>query len=245
MLLRLEIIGPILPSLVEAFAYSAEWLMSSALTPVRFIDTLEQVNGIHPGLCRNHAKRVCIGGFFESAGRGVPLSKGLELNPGRVSVIGSFASASGQPYATDAPNTVRSIAILSHLPDAAQWRTGANEVPIFAVNIPEGFSGQLLASRPNPATGKPDEAMTEVFLGRHPETVRATSVVNSRRVSSGFDNSTYSNLDAFRFVNAAGMYIRGWSVVTEQPFEAGGTTKTQKRDRNYLFDGPAPAARVV
>ncbi len=56
-------------------------------------------------------------------------------------------------------------------------------------------------------------------------------------MSSGFDNSTYNSLDAFRFVNAAGTSIAvRWSMVPVQPFEADSTTQAQQKDKNYLFD---------
>ncbi len=110
-------------------------------------------------------------------------------------------------------------------------------IPVFAVNTPEGFYEQLLASRPDPGTGKPDPAQMKAFLGRHPETVRAVEVIKSHPVSSGFDNSTYNSLDAFRFVNAAGTSIAvRWSMVPVQPFEADSTTQAQQKDKNYLFD---------
>ena len=34
------------------------------------INTFEQVNGPHPGFRRNHAKGVCVSGYFESNGAG-------------------------------------------------------------------------------------------------------------------------------------------------------------------------------
>jgi catalase len=222
---------------VAAFAYSGGWLTPNGLTPGRFIDTFEQVNGAHPGFRRNHAKGVCISGFFESTGRGVPLSKAVVFKRGRVPVIGRFALAGGQPYAADTPNAVRSMAILFELPDGEQWRTGMNDIPVFVVNTPEGFYEQLVASRPNPETGKPDPVKMKAFLTRHPETVRAIAVINGRRVSSGFDNSTYNSLDAFRFVNAAGTStpVR-WSMVPAQPFESETTTQAAQVNKNYLFD---------
>jgi catalase len=237
MLVRLGAIGVVILSVVGAFGYLGGWFTPSDLTPARFINTFEQVNGAHPGFRRNHAKGVCVSGSFESNGQGVSLSKAVVFKPGRMPVLGRFALAGGQPYAADSPHAVRSMAILFELPDGEQWRTGMNNIPVFVVNTPEGFYEQLVASRPDPGTGKPDPAQMKAFLGRHPETVRAVEVIKSHPVSSGFDNSTYNSLDAFRFVNAAGTSIAvRWSMVPVQPFEADSTTQGQQKDKNYLFD---------
>jgi catalase len=237
MLVRLGIIGIAILSVVGAFAYLGGWFMSNRLTPWRLIDTFEEVNGVHPGFRRNHAKGVCVSGFFESNGRGVRLSKAVVFQPGRVAVLGRFALAGGQPYAADAPHIVRSMAILFELPDGEQWRTGMNNIPVFPVKTPEGFLEQLVASRPDPGTGKPDPAKMKEFLARHPETVRALEMIDSQPAPSGFENSTYNSLSAFRFVNAAGTSTAvRWSMAPRQPFEAVSSAPAQVGDNNYLFD---------
>ncbi len=130
------------------------------------INTFEKVNGPHPGFRRNHAKGVCVSGYFESNGRGVALSKAACFRAGRVPVIGRFALAGGQPYAADAPQTVRSMAILFKLPDGEEWRTAMIDIPVFAVKTAQAFHDQLLASAPDPATGKPDPATMKAFHGQ-------------------------------------------------------------------------------
>jgi catalase len=67
------------------------------------IDGFEEVNGVHPGFRRNHAKGVCIGGAFDSKGQGGRLSKGAVFRPGQVPVIGRLSLAGGEPYMADGP----------------------------------------------------------------------------------------------------------------------------------------------
>ena len=43
----------------------------TALTAARFIDRFEQIDGVHSGFRRNHAKGLGVSGFFESNGNGV------------------------------------------------------------------------------------------------------------------------------------------------------------------------------
>jgi catalase len=102
---------------------------------------------------------------------------------------------------------------------------------------------QLIAFQADPATGKPDPARMKAFLEQHPESARAIQMIQSSPVSSGFDNSTYNSLDAFRLIDAAGNSIAvRWSMVPVQPFVGASVTRPALEDKNYLFD--ALAARV-
>jgi catalase len=238
MLIRWAAIGVVIAGIIGAFAYTGGRFSPHRLTPARFIDTFEKVNGIHPGFRRNHAKGVCVTGFFVSNGNGVRLSKAVIFRPGRVRVIGRFALAGGNPYASDASGTVRSMAILFMLPDGEQWRSGMNNIPVFVVNTPEAFRDQLVAFEADPATGKPDSAKVKEFLALHPESARAIQTIRSHPPSSGFDDSTYNSLDAFRFVDTVGNSIPvRWSMVPVQPFVEAGAAPSASQGKNYLFDG--------
>ena len=219
------------------FAYAGGWLTPRALTPSRMIDTFEEVNGPHPGFRRNHAKGVCINGYFDSNGQGVSLSKASVFATGRVPVIGRFALAGGQPRQADAPRTVRSMALLFKLPTGEEWHSGMNNIPVFPVNTPQAFYEQLLASTPDPATGKPDPARMSDFLARNPASAKAIQLIRGQSVSSGFYNSTFNSLDAFLFTNTEGQVAAvRWSMVPVEPFEPVSTTQPAQSNGNYLFD---------
>src|SRR5262249_776603 len=149
------------------------------------------------------------------------LSKAAVLRPGRVPVIGRFSLSGGQPDAPDKPDTVRGLGLQFSPPDGEQWRTAMINLPVFPVRTPEAFYEMLVASTPDPGTGVPDPAQMKAFLARHPEAGRAREVIGGRPVSSGFGNSTFHGLNAFRFTNAAGdaTPVR-WLLTPEQPFEA-------------------------
>jgi catalase len=234
---RFAAIGVVVAGIASLFAYAGGWLTPHRLTPNAMINTFEAVNGSHPGFRRNHAKGVCVSGYFETNGRGVALSKAAVFRSGRVPVIGRFALAGGQPYAADVPQTVRSMALLFQLPNGEEWRTGMNNIPVFPVKTAQAFHDQLLASALDPATGKPDPDKMKAFLARYPETARALSLIGNRPVSSGFDNSIYNSLNAFRFINATGAVVPvRWSMAPVQPFEPISTADSGKADKNYLFD---------
>src|SRR6202045_1555354 len=236
-LVRLGAIGAVMLGVAGAFAYAGGWLSPVRLTQDRMMAAFQDANGTHAGFRRNHAKGVCVTGWFKSNGQAAALSKAAVFRPGRVPVVGRFALAGGMPFQTDAPATVRSMALRFLLPGGEEWRTGMNNIPVFAVNSARGFYEQLLASSPDPMTGKPDPARMKAFLAAHPETVRALQLIKMRQVSSGFANSTFNSLDAFRFVDAAGASVPvRWSAVPVQPFAAGGAEPSAAADNNYLFD---------
>jgi catalase len=235
-LARFALVGIVLAAVAGTIAYLGGWLTPNQLTPARFTDGFEEVNGVHPGFRRNHAKGVGVSGYFESNGNGARLSKAVVFQPGRVPVIGRFSLGGGQPYAADAPDTVRGLGVEFSLPDGELWRTAMINLPVFPFRSPEAFYENLIASKPDSNTGKPDPAKMKAFLERHPEIAPALAVIKGQPVPSGFDNTTFHGLNTFRFINAAGEItpVR-WLLTPEQPFGPA-SAASAPRDKNFLFD---------
>jgi catalase len=234
---RLIAIGLVIGGIAGLFAYAGGWLTPHALSPARITDTFQQVNGLHPGFRRNHAKGVCVSGFFLSNGQGVSLSKASVFRPGRVRIIGRFSLSGGRPYAADAATAVRGLAIRFQPTEGEEWRTAMINLPVFPVRTPQAFNEQLLASAPDAATGKPDPAKMQAFLAEHPESAAALQAIQRHPRSSGFENSTFNSLNAFRFINASGAvsWVR-WSLAPVQPFEPLSAVGAKETGTNYLFD---------
>ncbi len=230
-------IGIAAACIVAAFAYVGGFLTPGRLTQARIIDRFEQLNGVHPGFRRNHAKGVCIAGSFDSNGNGVALSKAVVFERGMTPVIGRFAVAVGKPFVPDNETEVRSMGLSFKLRDGEEWRTGMNDIPVFTVRDAQAFYEQMLATWPDPATGKPDPARMQAFLAAHPETAKALKAIQARPFSTGFANASYNSIDAFRVVNAAGVSrpVR-WSMEAVDPFVAETATGSKPTDVNYLFD---------
>jgi catalase len=240
-LVRLGGIAGVLLGIAGAFAATAGWLSPGRLDPDRMIDRFEAVNGAHPGFRRNHAKGVCLTGWFESSGNGARLSTAAVFWRGRMPVIGRFALAGGMPAVADGPAAVRSLALEFELPDGERWRTAMNDIPVFPVKDPQGFYDQLAASKPDPRTGAPDPAAMQAFLAAHPETARALELIKAQPISSGFANTTYHSLNTFLFVDGAGVArpVR-WSMAPHDGFAP--LPGDAPAGHNYLFD--ALIARV-
>ncbi|MBV8226910.1 MAG: catalase family peroxidase, partial [Verrucomicrobia bacterium] len=233
---RLGGIGVLLLGIVGAFLYLGGWFSPNKLTPARFTDELERVNGKYSGFRRNHAKGVCVRGHFDSNGQGTRLSKAVVFQAGRVPVIGRFSIGGGDPHAGDALSDVRGLGLEYSLPDGEGWRTAMISLPVFPFKDPQAFYDNLVASQPDPNTRKPDPAKMAAFAASHPETVRVIGYLKTHPPSSGFDNSTFFGLNAFRLTDANGTSIPvRWRLVPVQPFEAA-AVNSEMEDKNFLFD---------
>jgi len=236
-LLRLGGIGVVLLCIAGGFLDLGGWFSPNALTPARFVDAFERADGVFSGFRRNHAKGVGVSGYFESNGQGARLSKAVVFGAGRVPVIGRFSFGGGDPNVADAPTIVRGLGLLFRLPDGEEWRTAMVNLPVFPFQTPRDFYDNLVASQPDPQTGKPDPKKMAAFAASHPATVRALSIIQSHAPSSSFDNTAFNSLNAFRFINAAGTSIPvRWSLAPMQPFQAVTTVATAQTDKNYMFD---------
>lgn len=239
--LNLGIVAVAVAGTAAAFAYAGGWIAPQRLSQSRIIDRFEQVNGQHPGFRRNHAKGLCFVGWFDGNGAGERLSRAAVFRAERTPVFGRFALAGGQPFQADMAATVRSMAVNFALADGTIWRTGMNNIPVFPVRDAAGFYAQLSASKPDPATGKPDPARMAEFLAAHPETGRAVALIKAHTPTAGFAEANYNSLNAFRFVAASGAStpVR-WSMVADDPSHGPPqpvqSASAGKADPNGLFD---------
>jgi catalase len=107
-------------------------------------------------------------------------------------------------------------------------------LPVFPFQTPQDFYDNLVASQPDPKTGKPDPEKMAAFGASHPATVRALSIIQSHAPSSGFDNTAFNSLNAFRFIDAAGASIPvRWTLAPVEPYVA--VTAAAQTDKNYMF----------
>ena len=180
-----------------AFAFVGGWLSPHRLTPQRIVDQLQHNGGgVHPGYRRNHAKGVCVAGYFEGNGKASAYSTASVFAVGRTPVVGRFAVPGPNPYAPDSSVPIRSLALRFNLPNGQQWRTGMNSMPVFPVATPQAFYEQQVASQKDPATGKPDPAKLAAFFAAHPETAAFRAWAKAAKPSASFVAEGYAGIDA-------------------------------------------------
>lgn len=188
-----------------AFAYIGGWLSPQRLTPQRIVDQFQQNAGVHAGYRRNHAKGVCVAGYFQSSGAAAPYSVAQVFAPGQhTTVVGRFAIPGSKPYAPDSSVPIRSMALRFMQANGQQWRTGMNSMPVFPVATPQAFFAQLQAGQPDPATGKPDPAKLAAFFAAHPETAAFRAWAKTAKPSASFATNGYWSLNAFVFTGPDG-----------------------------------------
>jgi catalase len=216
MLLRFALIAFVLLLIVLAFAYVAGWLTPQRLTAQRIVNQFQTNAGTFPGYRRNHAKGVCVTGYFESNGQAQPYSVAQVFASGRTPVVGRFALPSANPYAPDSSVPIRSLALRFALANGQQWRTGMNSMPVFPVATPQAFLEQLQAQQPDPATGKPNPARIKAFFAAHPETSAFLAWVKTAKPSASYATESYWSLNAFEFIDAQGnRHAVRWRMVSE------------------------------
>ncbi|MBP0595811.1 catalase family peroxidase [Paraburkholderia sp. LEh10] len=230
---RFAAIGVAVLGLAGAFAYTAGWLTPSRLSTYGIINQFEANGGPHPGYRRNHAKGLCVEGYFESNGNAAAISRAEVFAPGRTPIIGRFAIPGSNPSVPDASVPVRSMGLLFKQRDAEQWRTAMNSTPVFAVHTPAQFYQQLVAAQPDPKTGRPDPAKLKAFYAANPETKPFQEWVKTHPASSSLANAAYYGINAFRFIDAGGHeHAVRWSVEPQTPYAP--VDAQEKNDPDFL-----------
>lgn len=243
--LRLGAIALVVAAAAAAMAYVQGSLDPQRLTPKALVDVLETNNGVHPGFRRNHAKGVCVIGYFESSGEARAYSTAQVFNEARTPVVGRFALPSGNPYAPDSSVPIRSLALRFLQANGQQWRTGMNSMPVFPVGTPEAFYQLQQAGSPDPATGKPDPSKVPAFFASHPEAAPFLQWVKGAKPSASYASESYNGINAFYLVDGNGkrQAVR-WGVVPESRDAPGAGGAPQGADylqqdlTRRLADGP-------
>jgi len=214
--LRLGAIAVVVVVVAGAFAYVNGMLDPTRLTPKALVDVLQVDNGVHPGFRRNHAKGVCVAGYFESTDQARAYSTAEVFSEARTPIVGRFALPTGNPYSPDTAAPIRSFAVRFTQANGEQWRTGMNAMPVFPVGTPEAFYQLLQAGSPDPATGKPNPASVPKFFAAHPEAVPFLTWVKTAKPSASYATETYNSINAFFLVDAKGeRHAVRWSVVPQ------------------------------
>lgn len=202
-------------------------------TPAEIVSQFQKNEGTFPGYRRNHAKGVCIYGYFRSSGRAARYSVAQVFAPGeRTPVIGRLSIPGTSPYAWDDSTPIRGMALELTQADGEQWRTAMNAVPAFPVATPEADYEFMKLQQPDPATGDPDPQKLAAFFAAHPRANAFRMWVLSTTPSASYATETYNSLDAFELVDARGRrHAVRWSMV---PDAKAGPERIPSGDPDYL-----------
>lgn len=222
--------------LLAGFAWAGGWIGPARTGGGTIANALEYNAGKHDGYRRAHAKGLCVTGTFDASGDAATLSRAAVFAPGRYPVLGRFSTGGGNPFATDGRNVFHALALQLTGPDGQVWRMAMDHTPVFPVATIEAFVALQRASRPDPATGKPDPALMKAYLAQHPETKAYQDYIAAAPLPDSFANGTYYSINAFRFVDHAGAsHAVRWAFEPEAAFGALDKAKLDGLPAEYLF----------
>jgi catalase len=215
----------------------AEEKASSKRLAEEIVDTLNAINGSHPGFRAVHAKGTVCSGSFTATAEAAKLSRAAHLQGDPVRATVRLSNASGNPKTSDAnPIVGRGMAVKFHLPSGEATDIVAVPLVVFLVRTPEDFLAFTQVRVPDPETGQPDPEKLGAFLADHPETGAALQAgLPKLAPTTSFATSNYNALHAFALVDHSGE--RHWGRYRWRP-SAGVEYLSQEQiasaDRDYL-----------
>lgn len=233
-LLALGSIAVIVAATTVTFAAVAGWF-GGGISAQNIVDGLEAGGKPHPGYRRNHAKGICVTGTFSPSLDAAALSTARTFAQPSVPVVGRFSISGGDPHSPDGKARVRGLGLLLRTDDGSEWRMALGNFPFFPVHNPDGFVAQGEASRPDPATGKPDPAKMKVLVENYPEITAFLKWATTAPWPTSLANTQFNGINAFRLISATGQQqIVRWSMQPRTPFEALSPEQLQQADTDFL-----------
>ena len=170
-------------------------------SPEALVSALISVYGSHPGFRKNHAKGTCATGSFVSLPETTSYSRSALFSGETIPVVARFSLGGGDPDAPDAEKGPRGMALEFRLADGRKQHMTMINSPIFFAIVPKTFLDNLLASKPDPATGKPDPAALNAFAATHPESAGMTKFYADHNPPPSYANSAFFGIHTFKFID--------------------------------------------
>ncbi|MGV6472874.1 catalase family peroxidase [Azotobacter vinelandii] len=186
------------------------------VTPAQVVAALEDTFGVTPGERRNHIKGTCASGEFVGLPAVAAWSRSALFSGQPVPVVARFSLPGGNPKVPDTARSVRGMALEFRLPGGALQHMTMLDTPVFGAAQPKTFLDQILALKPDPATGKPDPAKLAAFRASHPDSRAQARFLAEHNPPPSFANSSYFGIHTFKFVDATGKAtLVRWRFVPE------------------------------
>ena len=175
-----------------------------AATPTQFIDTFAKIFGEHKGERKGHAKGFCVSGNFVGAQSMLPYSKSALFSGDTYPLTGRFSMAGGNPKAAENSRSPRGFAAQIKLNNGELQHFALLSTPMFGAKDPDSFLGLLMASIPDPTTGKADMAKIAAYRDKNPDTKAQADYLAKTAPPASYANSPYFGLHTFYLENSAG-----------------------------------------
>ncbi len=177
---------------------------AAEVAAVDVVDAIEAVFGVTPGQRRNHTKGTCALGEFTGTQEAAAYSRSPLFSGQKLSVVARFSLAGGNPRAPDTARSPRGMALEFRHPDGGLQHITMLNTPVFGAARPETFFAQMVAMKPDPATGNPDPGKIRAFRENHPDSRPQAEFLAANNPPPSYANSAYFGIHTFRFIDRAG-----------------------------------------
>lgn len=176
----------------------------------QIVDGLNDLYGAHAGFRAAHAKGTYCRGTFTAAPAAAQLTSAPHMQGTPVRALVRFSNGSGDPHIHDGTVDGRGMAVKFELPDGHVTDIVAVTLPVFFVRTPEDFLEFVRTRKPQPETGRPDDAAVIKFIEAHPEALPAVQATLAAKPPASYLRVAYNAIHAFRFVDSHGgsRYVR-------------------------------------
>ncbi|BCK87601.1 catalase-related peroxidase [Sideroxyarcus emersonii] len=171
------------------------------VTPEQVVGAIENTFGVTPGERRNHTKGTCATGEFVGMPEAAAYSRSPLFSGKRIPVVARFSLAGGNPKAPDTARSPRGMALEFALPDGSLQHMTMLNIPVFGAMRPRTFLDLMVASRPDPATGKPDPEKIKAFKATHPDSRAQSEFMAQNNPPASYASSAYYGIHTFKFID--------------------------------------------
>jgi catalase len=171
------------------------------VTASQVVDALEGTFGVTPGERRNHIKGTCALGEFVGTKEAARYTRSVLFSGTPVPVVARFSLAGGNPKLPDIAKNPRGMALEFKLPGGKLHHMTMLNTPVFGAASPQSFLDLTLATRPDPATGKPDPEKIKAFKASHPDNLAQAEFLTSNNPPVSYANSSYFGIHTFKFIS--------------------------------------------
>lgn len=171
------------------------------VTADQVVTAIESTFGVTPGERRNHTKGVCALGEFVGTPETAAYSRSAMFSGRPVPVVARFSLAGGNPKAPDTAKSARGMALEFKLPDGGLQHMTMLNTPVFGAAQPKTFLDLMIATKPDPATGKPDPEKIKAFKASHPDNLAQATFLSDHNPPQSYADSAYFGIHTFKFIN--------------------------------------------
>lgn len=172
------------------------------VTAPQVVGAIEATFGVTPGQRRNHTKGSCALGDFVGSQEAAAISRSALFSGQTIPVIARFSLAGGNPKVPDTAKSGRGMALEFRLPAGQLHHITMLNTPMFGAANPKTFLDLMQATRPDPATGKPDPEKIKAFKSSHPDNLAQAEYLASHNPPASYAHSSYWGIHTFKFVDA-------------------------------------------